>query len=197
MEPLLFVIVGLVLAFVGIWIWNRFVGFDAQTVHDYAELYPVLQLRDHLAGRLVCDGMIFGPTGRVTSRFRGTIAVTWDGPNGVMDEMFHYDDGTTQARQWRLTTGEDGSVRAEADDVIGAGVGTVGGNALGLRYRIRLPQENGGHVLDAIDWMYLQSDGTILNRSQFRKFGVRVAELFCTMRPAPAPAPAPAARRNA
>jgi hypothetical protein len=32
--------------------------------------------------------------------------------------------------------------------------------------------------------MYLMSNGSIMNRSQFRKFGIKVAELVATMRPA-------------
>ncbi|TVR45575.1 MAG: DUF3833 family protein, partial [Rhodobacteraceae bacterium] len=32
------------------------------------------------------------------------------------------------------------------------------------------------------DWMYLVDDKTIVNRSQFRKFGIKVAELVATMR---------------
>jgi hypothetical protein len=55
-----------------------------------------------------------------------------------------------------------------------------------LRYRIRLTPEAGGHVLDVTDWMYLMENGTIMNRSQFRKFGIKLAELVATMRPAPA-----------
>jgi hypothetical protein len=31
--------------------------------------------------------------------------------------------------------------------------------------------------------MYLMQNGTIINRSQFRKFGIKVAELVATMRP--------------
>jgi hypothetical protein len=57
-----------------------------------------------------------------------------------------------------------------------------------LRYRIRLTPEAGGHVLDVTDWMYLLENGTIINRSQFRKFGIKVAELVATMRPVPAEA---------
>ena len=49
-------------------------------------------------------------------------------------------------------------------------------------YRLRLPEESGGHVLDAVDWMYLTPNGTVVNRSQFRKFGIKVAELVATMR---------------
>jgi hypothetical protein len=56
------------------------------------------------------------------------------------------------------------------------------GSAVQLRYRIRLPEESGGHVLDTVDWMYLAPNGTVMNRSQFRKFGIPVAELVATMR---------------
>ena len=51
-----------------------------------------------------------------------------------------------------------------------------------LKYRIRLLPEAGGHVLNVTDWMYLMENGTIMNRSQFTKFGVKVAELVATMR---------------
>ena len=44
----------------------------------------------------------------------------------------------------------------------------------------------GGWVLDVTDWMYLMENGTIINRSQFRKFGIKVAELVATMRQVPA-----------
>ncbi len=41
-------------------------------------------------------------------------------------------------------------------------------------------------MLDVVDWMYVMENGTIMNRSQFRKFGIKVAELVATMRPMPA-----------
>ncbi|MCP4825901.1 MAG: DUF3833 domain-containing protein, partial [Shimia sp.] len=47
-----------------------------------------------------------------------------------------------------------------------------------------LTEEAGGHVLDVTDWMYHTGDGVIINRSQMRKFGIKVAELVATMRPA-------------
>jgi len=53
-----------------------------------------------------------------------------------------------------------------------------------MRYRIRLPKDAGGHVLSVVDWMYLTENGSIINRSEMRKFGIKVAELVATMRPA-------------
>jgi hypothetical protein len=58
------------------------------------------------------------------------------------------------------------------------------GPALQLLYRIRMPQGAGGHVLDVTDWLYLMDNGTIMNRSQFAKFGAKVAELVASIRPA-------------
>ena len=40
-------------------------------------------------------------------------------------------------------------------------------------------------MLDVTDWMYLMENGTIMNRSEMRKFGIKVAELIATIRPAP------------
>lgn len=176
-------ILGVLAALAAVWAYNRMAGFASQKTSEYEGIVPTFDLRKHLNGKMTCDGMIFGPTGRVTSRFRAEMEMTWDGDRGVMDELFHYDDGTTQTRAWHLTLGADGTVEAKAADVIGTGGGRLCGNTLGLRYTIKLPVESGGHVLDAVDWMYLQPDGTILNRSQFRKFGLKVAELFCIIRP--------------
>ena len=91
--------------------------------------------------------------------------------------------GSRQSRHWTLTLGNDGSIKAEAPDVVGEGTGQQTGAGVQLNYRIKLPKESGGHVLDTTDWMYLIENGAIINRSQFRKFGFKVAELVATMRP--------------
>ena len=161
---------------------SRFAGFRAQAPADYAGQEPRLDLREHLSGPILCEGVIYGPFGRVSSRFVADMEGRWEGDTGVMVEHFRYDSGATQTREWRLTLRSDGSIRAEADDVVGAGQGWASGPSVLLRYRIRLPENAGGHVLDTTDWMYLCDNGTVINRSQFRKFGVKVAELVATMR---------------
>ncbi len=161
---------------------GRFAGFRAQVPADYAGQGPQFDLREHLKGPILCEGVIYGPLGRVSSRFVADMEATWDGDTGTMTEHFRYDSGATQTRQWRLTLGKGGAIRAEADDVEGAGVGWASGPTVLLKYRIRLPENAGGHVLDTTDWMYLCDNGTVINRSQFRKFGIKVAELVATMR---------------
>lgn len=163
----------------------RLVGFRAQRPSDLAGKGPTFDMRRHLSGPILCEGVIYGPTGRVASRFVADMEGTWEGDRGVLSERFRYDSGAVQDRVWTLTLAPGGGLRATAPDVVGEGTGQAEGPGLVMRYRIRLPPDAGGHVLDVTDWMYLMENGTIMNRSQFSKFGIKVAELVATMRPAP------------
>ena len=162
---------------------QRFASFASQTPDDYDHREPQFDIRQKLNGPIVCEGVVFGPTGRVTSRFVADFEASWQGNVGILKEVFHYDSGVVQNRQWTLTLGNDGSIRAEAADVVGVATGRQAGSAVQLNYRLRLPADAGGHVLDTVDWMYLTPNGSIMNRSQFRKYGIKVAELVATMRP--------------
>lgn len=186
MTPLFFVTLGAVLTLLLVATRTRFASFRAQQPADYAGTGPQFDLRHHLSGPMLCEGVIYGPTGRVASRFIADMEGKWDGNTGVLRETFRYDSGTVQERAWTLRLANDGTISATAPDVVGTGEGRAEGPGVRLRYRIRLTPEAGGHVLDVTDWMYLMENGTIMNRSQFTKFGVKVAELVATMRRVPA-----------
>lgn len=160
-----------------------FLSFSAQSVTDYADTGPPMDIRRVLSGPMISEGVIFGPTGRVTTRFVARMEGSWTGNSGTLSEHFIYDNGTDQRRLWHLKVNDDGSFVATADDIIGAGRGEQAGAVAHLTYRIRLPESAGGHVLDVTDWLYLMDNGTVMNRSEMRKFGIRVAELIATMRP--------------
>lgn len=183
MEAAFLVMLGAVSVGILGYLKERYFGFEAQSPRDYAKGGgDAFDLRTHLSGPILCEGVIYGPSGRVTSRFVGDFEAVWHGNVGIMEEKFVYDGGEVQTRRWHLTLGNDGNIRAIAPDVVGEGRGTQAGSAVQLRYRIRLPEAQGGHVLDTTDWMYLAPNGTIVNRSQFRKYGIKVAELVATMR---------------
>lgn len=174
------IIAGLVLA-----VLSRFwIGFSAQSPDSYSETTPAFDIRRHLSGPIQCDGVIYGPLGRVSSRFVAEMNGVWDGESGKIAERFQYSSGQTQLREWRLVMGENGRFTATADDILGVGTGVQKGASVQIKYRIRLPESAGGHVLSVTDWMYLLDNGSIINRSQMRKFGLKVAELVATMRPA-------------
>lgn len=161
----------------------RLIGFRAQSLEDFTGKGPEFDPRRHLNGPILCEGVIYGPFGRVSSRFVARMEGRWQGAQAVLTEEFTYDTGARQSRAWHLSLGEDGAIRAQAEDLEGMGQGRMQGPACRMRYRLRLAPEAGGHVLDVTDWMYLMPNGTILNRSQFCKFGIKLAELVATMRP--------------
>jgi len=171
-----------ILALVLMLVKGRYLSFMAQTPDDYSD-GPLFNMREVFNGPIECEGVIYGPTGRVASRFEADFVATWDGNVGVVDEEFRYDSGAVQHRQWTFTMGNDGSIKAEAPDLVGVGSGQQAGSAVKLNYNIKLTDEAGGHVLKTTDWMYMTPNGNVVNRSQFRKFGIKVAELVATMRP--------------
>lgn len=158
-------------------------SFAAQRPASYAATAPAFDPTRVLSGTLVSEGVIFGATGRAVSRFVVRMEGRWEGTHGTLTEAFSYDSGRSQHRCWDLTLHDDGSLTATAADIVGEARGIVSGATLRLRYRLRLPADAGGHVLDVVDWLYLMPNGTVMNRSQMHRFGVTLAELVATMRP--------------
>lgn len=160
-----------------------FGSFQGQRTDDYEDGSPVFEFRKHLNGKMICEGTIFGPSGRMSSTFVAYFDIKWRENRAVMSERFVYGDSTEQNREWTITLGQNGRFEATAPDVVGVAKGRAAGPAVLIRYLIRLPDDLGGHVLRAFDCMYLTPSGTIVNRSQFRKFGFLAAELVSTIRP--------------
>lgn len=165
-------------------LWRPGLSFRHQNPETYAATGPAFDIKTQLNGPIISEGMIHGPNGRLASRFVADMKGVWEGNTGTLAESFRYDNGSTQERKWFLTLGENGAFTATADDIIGTARGQISGATLSMTYRIRLTETAGGHVLNVTDWLYLMENGTILNRSELRKFGVKVAELTATMRPA-------------
>lgn len=184
MDVLMYMILGAALIFLFNWARSRYADFLAQDPSDYSTDAGPFDIRTVLNGPMICEGVIYGPTGRVSSRFAADFDVSWDDAEGTMRERFTYDDGSVQDRAWRLSLKGETHFEARADDVVGIGQGVQMGDAVQLKYKFRLPENAGGHVLDTVDWMYLAPNGTVINRSQFRKFGIKVAELVAVIRPA-------------
>ena len=107
MDSLSLVLLGVVLTLSLVWAQRRFLTFRAQSPDDYSESGPNFDLREHLNGPLLCEGVIYGPTGRVSSRFVADFEAKWDGNVGRMTERFRYDSGTVQNREWNLTLGNE------------------------------------------------------------------------------------------
>ena len=160
-------------------------SFRAQSPANYANTGPAISLKTHLNGEILTEGLIYGPTGKMTNSFVAKMVGEWEGDTGTLTEEFTYSNGKQQSRKWFLKLGKGNTFTATAEDIVGEARGTVSGSTIKMEYQIILPQDAGGHRLTAIDWLYLTENGVIMNKSEMRKFGIKVAELIATMRPAP------------
>lgn len=178
MKSILLVLLGVILTVAMLFGLQSFWSFSAQRARDYAKETPTFDLKKHLSGNFTASGVIYDYTGRVNTRFEADIRGEFDSTGGKLYEDFVYSHGPKDRREWTITYENDGTFTGTAPDVIGKARGKQEGNALVMRYKLKLPERSGGHVLDVVDWMYLFENGTILNRSEMRKFGIKVAELF-------------------
>lgn len=161
-------------------------GCASQKLEGYAQAKPALDLATYFNGKVQAHGMFQDRSGQVIKRFVVQIDGTWQGNQGVLDEHFVYDDGSTQRRIWRLTRHEDGRYSGTADDVVGEAQGRVMGNTLHWTYTLKLPVDGKVYEVQFDDWMYLIDERVMLNRAVMSKWGFRLGEVTLAFtRPGP------------
>lgn len=184
MSAIAYALAGAAVVIAALFAWDHFLGFQAQKPADYASEGPPFDLAEVLNQRYIARGVIFDYSGRANIRFRAEIGGKMEDRHGTLSERFVYDGlDVVDTREWQVTMTGPNSFTATAGDVVGPATGVIEGNAARMTYRLRLPERAGGHVLRVVDWLYLMEDGSIVNRSEMRKFGVRAAELFATFTP--------------
>ncbi len=160
-------------------------GCSTQTIDQYRQEKPVLDLQQYFNGVLDAYGVFTDRSGTVVKRFTVVMRCSWQGDEGVLDEDFLYSDGTKQKRIWRLKKLADGRYTGTADDVVGTAQGQARGNAFYWTYTLSLPVDGSVYDVTFDDWMYLMTDTVMLNKATMSKFGVRLGEvtLSFTKRP--------------
>ncbi len=157
-------------------------GCGGPAIERHAGREPGLDLRDYLDGPLTASGIFFDHFGRAALSFTVDMEGSWDGNTGTLEERFTYSDGTTDTRVWTIRFTDTDSFVATAADVVGEATGEQRGDAARMTYRLRVPRGDGEIVVSMEDWLYLQEDGTLINRAKMRKFGLPVGELVVAFR---------------
>lgn len=149
----------------------------AASVQDYADRTPRLDLQEYFDGPLVAWGIVQDRSGEVQRSFRVDLVGRWQGDTGVLEEDFTWSDGTPERRVWTFRKLDEHRYVGTAADVVGEARGEAFGNALHWRYTLALPWNDGTINVALDDWMWLIQDDVLVNRSEIRKFGVRVGEV--------------------
>ena len=148
----------------------------------YRDAQPRLDPFRYFDGAVDAWGYFADRSGAVVKRFKVEIRGRVEGDRLVLDEDFRYSDGTASRRVWTITRAPEGRYRGTAADVVGEAQGVASGNALRWTYVLALEVDGTTWNLDVDDWMYLQDEQVMLNKSVMRKFGFRVGEVILAFR---------------
>lgn len=146
-------------------------------IEAYRGMQPTLDLRQFFNGPVEAWGQFQDHGGKVLKRFQVHLVGTWQGNEGVLKENFIYDDGSRSQRIWTLTDLGEGHYRGRAADIVGEASGVAAGPALHWRYTLRQPANGNVYEVSMNDWMYLQDDHTLINRTVMSKFGYRIGDI--------------------
>jgi hypothetical protein len=157
-------------------------GCSGAKIEDYSGREPAIDIRHYLNGDIEAWGVYMNRSGMVDQQFHAVMKGKWKGNDGTLEEHFTYSDGKKDDRIWSIHFDDDHHFTATAHDVIGQAKGAQFGNAVNLKYVLRVATHDTTYDLTMDDWLYLVDEHTILNRIQMRKFGFKVGELLITFR---------------
>lgn len=157
-------------------------GCSSISPDAYRAEQPRLDVFAYFDGTVDAWGQFEDRSGKVVKRFTVEIRGRVQGDRLTLDEDFRYSDGTTQKRVWTVERQPEGRYTGTAGDVVGAASGEAAGNALRWRYVLALEVDGRTWHVDFDDWMYLQDERVMLNRSAMSKFGIRLGEVMIAFR---------------
>lgn len=144
---------------------------------DFINTTPKLDIFDYFSGQTQAWGMFEDRFGNVRRQFNVDIMGKIENNALVLDEQFHYSDGERDHRTWTIIpTGED-SYSGRAADIIDEAQGRASGNALNWNYEMDLKVGDSSWRVTFDDWMFLQSDGVLINRAKVKKFGIEIGSV--------------------
>jgi len=151
-------------------------------IEDFADKEPRLVLEDFFQGATRASGIFQDRFGNLRRSFVVDIEGTWDGRVLELVEDFVYDDGETERRVWRLTKIDENTWQGTTEDAIGTATGRSFGNAFHFVYDFNLKVGDGRWRVHFDDWMFLQPDGTLINRANISKWGFSLGDVTLAFR---------------
>ena len=149
---------------------------------DYQDSGPRFVLEEYFTGQTKAWGMFQKRSGLVSRQFQVDIVGEWDGENLVLTEDFRFRDGEKSQRVWRIKKIDEHRYEGRADDVEGIAQGVQFGQALKWNYTLLIDVDGKTYKVRMDDWMYLQEDGVLINRTRMSKFGFKVGEITIVFR---------------
>lgn len=155
-------------------------GCSKNDLIQYEKNSPQLALFDYFNGNTMGWGIVQDRNGNLTRQFVVKIKGSIKGDTIVLDEDFIWSDGDQSTRTWTITKENAHTYTGIANDVIGSATGTAYGNVLNLQYYLNVEVDGSTWKLHLDDWMYLQPNDVLINKTRMSKFGIHVGDVTIT-----------------
>ena len=153
------------------------VGCAGVDIEDYADSEPRLDIADYFTGTTRAWGMVQDYSGEVQRRFTVDIQGTYEDDTLTLNEFFLFSDGETDQRVWTFERIDANHWIGTASDVEEQVEARQYGHAFHMRYPLEIEIDGRMITFTMDDWMYLQPDGRLINRTAMRKFGFTLGEI--------------------
>lgn len=144
-------------------------------INDYQRQQPQLDIFHYFRGKTEAWGMVQDRSGKQLRRFHVDIQGDVVGDTLTLNENFVYDNGEKQQRVWHIRRISNDRYEGTAGDIEGVARGQASGNAFNWRYSMNVKADGNTWLLHFDDWMYLQDDTHLFNKTAMKKFGITVA----------------------
>lgn len=149
---------------------------------SFEETTPRFILENYFSGHTRGYGMFYDRFGHVQLNFTADLEGKWESGVLTLNETLKYEDGREFHRTYKITKVNENLYNVECPDLIGKATIESYGNTLKWTYNLRQLIGSSYWVLSFDDWMFLKDDGVVLNRAYAKKFGVRIGEVFISIR---------------
>ena len=175
---LLIVLVGIVVAV------PMLSGCSRMRPVDFEKSEPQLVFERYFAGKSSGSGIFFDRSDNYSLGLQVALDGSWDEATQTftLHEVLRYSDGKHKERTFTIKKLDQHHYIGEAEGFEGKIDIEVYGNALRWSYVVVEEVDGSNWHLSGDDWMFLQPDGTILNRAWISKFGLAVGEVFLSIR---------------
>lgn len=155
-------------------------GCSGTELIQYQNNTPTLSLFDYFDGKTRGYGIVQDRNGKLTRQFVVDIVGTIEGSTITLDEDFIWSDGEESRRVWTIVKQDKHTFTGTAADVVGTASGEVYGNVLNLQYHLNLTIDDSTYKVHMDDWMFLQQDSVLINKTSMSKFGIHLADVTIT-----------------
>nr|WP_281282001.1 DUF3833 family protein [Aliikangiella coralliicola] len=151
---------------------------------SYLDNTPKLDFADYFNGKLCAWGVVRERSGELSRKFVADINAYSLAESIVLDEVFLFDDGERQTRQWKFKL-SGGQWIGTAGDVVDTAIGEVVGDSLHLNYQLEVKVDGDSWVINMDDWLHLIDRRTLMGTTNMSKWGFNVGRIDILMRKQP------------